>query len=101
MFWVFLFLPFFHSFPLFHVFLFMGYLNPGNSFPSCWDTGHFPHSWEDVPVHVILPTCPAYTHVHTRVRELSVLHPTADPDVPRELPAEGRAAFWQGATKAR
>lgn len=63
--------------------------------------GHFPHSWEDVPTHVILPTCPAYTHVHTRAHDLSVLHPPADPDVLHKLPAEGKAALWQGATKAR
>lgn len=42
-----------------------------------------------------------HTHVHTRAHDLSVLHPPADPDVLHKLPAEGRAAFWQGATKAR
>lgn len=67
--------------------------------------GHFLHSSEDMPIHVILPTCPTHTHTssasitHTYTHRLgsrcAVLLAQS------ELPAEGRALPWQRAKKGQ
>lgn len=88
------------------MFLFMsGYFCLGIHPVMLGHRGHFLHSSEDMPIHVILPTCPTHTHelcvynTHTCTHRLgsrcAVLLAQS------ELPAEGRALPWQRAKKAR